>query len=278
MIDAAGIEQRTLTINGLDMHVVLAGTGDPLLLLHGFPDSAQLWRTMVPGLVAAGFRVIAPDQRGFGLTSAPAAVDAYSIAQIAADAIALLDALGMRRAALIAHDWGSVIGWRLAADHPGRFSGFVALAVGHPDALITAGLPQILKSWYVVAFQLRGIAEAVLRAGDFAVLRAIAGDEPEIAIWRRDLARPGRLTAAMNWYRANFGTLTKGGFPRARIPVLGIIGDADMALTEAQMINSSRFTDAPFSAHVIAGAGHWLPLHAAAEVERRAVAFLRSIA
>ena len=267
-------EQRTLRINGLDMHVLLAGTGEALLLLHGFPDSSQLWRKMIPGLVAAGFRVIAPDQRGFGSTTAPSEAADYSIARIAADAIALLDALGIERAALMAHDWGSIIGWRLAADHPDRFSRFVALAVGHPNALAAVGIRQMLKSWYVLLFQLRRIAEVIVRAGDFFVLRWITRHEPEVAIWRRDLSRPGRLTAGMNWYRANFTALTKADFPSARIPTLGIIGSADVALTETQMANSGRFVDASFDWHLIDGAGHWLPLHAAVEVERRAIAFL----
>lgn len=269
-------EQRTLRINGLDMHVVLAGAGENLLLLHGFPDSSRLWRKLIPGLVAAGFRVIAPDQRGFGRTTAPVKTKDYAIAQIAADAIALLDALGVERAALMAHDWGAIVGWRLAADHPDRFRCFVALSVGHPNALATAGFQQLLKSWYVAFFQLRGIAEAVIRNGDFRVLRRITDNETEITVWRRDLSRPGRLTAGMNWYRANFAALTKADFPRARVPVLGIIGSADIALTRTQMANSARFADAPFHWHLLKGAGHWLPLHAPADVERLAIDFLKS--
>jgi len=269
-------EQRTLRINGLDMHVVLSGAGEDLLLLHGFPDSSRLWRKLIPGLVAAGFRVIAPDQRGFGLTTAPKRTKAYAIKQIAADAIALLDALGIERAALMAHDWGAVIGWRLAADHPGRFRCFVALSVGHPNALATAGFRQKLKSWYVALFKLRGIAEAIISAGNFSVLDRMTGDETEIVVWRRDLSRPGRLTAGMNWYRANFAAVTKADFPRARVPVLGIIGSADIALTRTQMANSARFVDAPFRWHLIEGAGHWLPLHAPEDVERLAIDFLKS--
>lgn len=270
------IEQKLLSINGLEMHVELAGKGQALLLLHGFPDSCRIWRTMLPGLVAAGFQVIVPDQRGFGLTTAPSRISDYSETQIAADAIALLDALGIGRAALMAHDWGAVIGWRLAADHADRFSGFVALSVGHPNALVTAGLNQKLKSWYVLFFQWRGFAEMVVRANNFYLLRVMTRDEPEILHWRQDLARPGRLTAAMNWYRANFAALTKGDFPSARIPVLGFIGSADVALGEVQMANSARYVDAAFAYHLIEGAGHWLPLHASAAIEAQAIEFLKA--
>lgn len=269
-------EQRTLRINGLDMHVVLAGAGQPLLLLHGFPDSAQLWRKLVPGLVAAGFRVIAPDQRGFGLTSMPADVGDYTIAQITADAIALLDALKIERAALIGHDWGAIIGWHLAANHPDRFSRYVALSVGHLDAFRQGGLRQLAKSWYIAMFQLRGVAEAIFRAGEFRLLRRMTGNDSEMAIWRHDLSRPGRLTAGMNWYRANMRTLMSGTLRPAQIPVLGIIGSADAALTVTQMAGSARFVAAGFSYHVVDGAQHWLPLHSAGDIERYAVDFLLS--
>ncbi len=275
-MDLTGLEQRTVSIAGLEMHVVLAGTGEPLLLLHGFPDSSKLWRELIPGLVEFGFRVIAPDQRGFGLTTMPSSVGEYTIATIAADAIGLLDVLGVTRAALIGHDWGSIIGWRLAADHPDRFSRFVALSVGHPNALCRSGIRQMSRSWYVALFQWRGLAEALLLADDFLLLRRLTHDEPEIVNWRQDLSRRDRLTAGMNWYRANFRELTKAVFPQSSIPVLGIIGSADAALTVEQMTNSGRFAPAGFESHVIEGAGHWLPLHNAAEVERLAVKFLRA--
>ena len=136
----------------------------------------------------------------------------------------------------------------------------------------------MLKSWYVVAFQLRGIAEALVSANDFFVLRRITDSEPEIAYWRRDLSRPGRLTAGMDWYRANFTDLIKREFPSARIPVLGFIGSADVALTEAQMANSGRrFADVGFDWHVVMWADDWpAPLHVPAEIEPRAIAFLKS--
>ncbi len=269
------VEQRTLHINGLAMHVVLAGAGQPLLLLHGFPDSAQLWRKLIPGLVAAGFRVIAPDQRGFGLTSMPPNTGDYTIAQIVADAIALLDALGIERAALMGHDWGAIIGWHLAAEHPERFTRYVALSVGHLSAFSQGGFAQLAKSWYVIMFQLRDIAEAMFRANDFGLLRRMTGDDPEILLWRYDLSRPGRLTAGMNWYRANMRMLMSGSLGPARIPVLGIIGSADSALTITQMADSDRFAAAGFSCHIVDGAEHWLPLNNVAEIKARAIGFLK---
>ncbi|MDZ4308286.1 alpha/beta hydrolase [Allopontixanthobacter sp.] len=259
------------------MQITLAGQGEALLLLHGFPDSAKLWRKMIPGLVDAGFQVIAPDQRGFGETTAPAKVADYSIDRIAVDAIALLDTLGIERAGLVGHDWGAVIGWRLAADHPERFSGFVALSVGHPKATLRAGFRQKLKSWYFLLFLLRGIGEAVVRAADFKALGWMTRQDPEMVNWRRDLSRPGRLTAGMNWYRANIAALSKADFPPARIPVLGLIGSADVALGTEQMRDSADYADVSFRCEVIEGAGHWLPLSAAAAIEPKIVGFLKSV-
>ena len=272
----ASIERQIFPINGLDLHVTLAGDGEPLLLLHGFPDSAKLWRKMIPGLVAAGFRIIAPDQRGFGQTSAPAKTSDYYIAQIAADAIALLDALGVERAALMGHDWGAVIGWQLAADHPDRFSSYVALSIGHPNAMVHSDFRQKLKSWYFGLFLLRNIGEAVVRAFDFMALGWMTLHDSEMENWRADLSRPGRLTAGMNWYRANVLAMAKSPFPPARISVLGLIGSDDVALNPRQMEQSSRYVDAPFRCEIIEGAGHWMPVHSAAEIESRAVDFLKS--
>ena len=268
------LEHRRLEVNGIALHVVLAGSGAPLLLLHGFPDSANLWREMIPGLVAAGFRVIAPDQRGFGDSDAPGETSAYAIETIAADAIALLDALGIERAALMGHDWGAAIGWWLVGAHPERFTAYVALSVGHPKAVAGAGWRQKLKSWYFVLFAIPGLGEAVVRAFDFTVFGWMTRGEPEIANWRRQLARPGRLTAALDWYRANLKAMAQGGFPPAQVPVLGLVGSGDIALGTEQMRASARYAAAGFEFGEIPGAGHWMPLHFADALLDRAVPFL----
>ncbi len=268
-------EHQTLIINHLEMHVLLAGTGHPLLLLHGFPDSAKLWRNLIPHLVDAGFQVIAPDQRGFGETTAPPKTSDYTIERIASDAIALLDALGIDRAALMAHDWGATIGWRLAAEHPDRFTGYVALSVGHPKAMMNAGLRQQLKSWYFALFLLRGFAEIVLSLFNFRLLSWLTHHEPEVANWRQDLSRPGRLTAGLNWYRANIIPMAKSEFPPARVPVLGIIGGRDLALTVKQMQDSQAYVMSAFQYEVLPDASHWMPVHSAAEISKVAIGFLK---
>jgi pimeloyl-ACP methyl ester carboxylesterase len=252
----------TLRVNGVNLNVTTAGKGDPVLLLHGFPDSAELWRHVIPRLVAAGHRVIAPDQRGFGRSDAPRGARNYTVEQIGRDAMAVLDLLGVKRAKLVGHDWGALIGWHLAGAYSHRFERYAALSVGHINAYASAGLRQKLKGWYVLAFQVPGLAEALFGGADFAVLRAYLGKHPELAKWTADLARPGRLTAGLNWYRANFGRLLAPDFPRASIPVMGVWSDRDVALAEDQMVNSARFVDAPFRYERLAGVGHWMPLDA----------------
>lgn len=269
-----GLDYRVLPINGLEMNVLVADEGEPLLLLHGFPDSSKLWRNMVPRLTDAGYRVIAPDQRGFGNTDAPPHKHDYTIQRIAADAIAVLDTLGIERAALMGHDWGAAIGWWLAGSYPDRFTCFVALSVGHPKAVQRAGLRQKLKSWYFLLFLLPGIGEAVVRAFNFAAFKLMTRGDPEIVNWRRDLARPGRLTAAMNWYRANLKTMSDGAFPPARVPVLGLVGSDDVALGTEQMARSREYVDAAFDFAVIDGAGHWMPLSAPEQLGARLLPFL----
>lgn len=261
-MSAAPIEHRTLTLDGVDLHVLLAGEGRPLMLLHGWPDSAELWRSMIPTLVAAGYRVIAPDQRGFGLSSAPADVSAYRIERLAADAIAVLDALAVDRADLIGHDWGALVGWRICADHPDRVRRYAALSVGHPAAYARGGILQRLKAWYIYLYQCRGVAEALMSAGDFAVLRAVTREAEARRHWIADMSRPGRLTAGMNLYRANVDILRGSEPRRVAVPVLGVYGGGDLALTERQMTESKRYMDAPFRYRRIERAGHWLPLHA----------------
>lgn len=266
---------ETHTINGLQMRVLTAGEGMPLLLLHGFPDSHKLWRNLIPAFTAAGYRVAAPDQRGFGETDAPVGKAKYAIDTIAADVIALLDELGIERAALIGHDWGAAIGWWLAGTHPDRFTCFAALSVGHPNAVQRAGWRQKLKSWYFFLFLLPGIGEAIVRAFNFAALKRMTRNDKEMANWRPDLSRPGRLTAGMNWYRANLKRMADGSFPSAGVPVLGIVGSEDVALGTKQMADSRDYAPVAFDHAVIEGAGHWMPVHAADALAEHLLPFLR---
>lgn len=251
-----------MRIGDVTLNVVDQGAGVPVLLLHGFPDSADLWREVVPQLVTAGCRCIVPDLRGFGDSDAPRGASPYALDQVVADIVGLLDALGVARCHVVGHDWGSVIGWMLAARHPGRIATLVAVSVGHPASFRGAGFEQKLRSWYVLAVQAPGLAELAIRAWRFALLRGLTSGHPEADHWIADLERPGRLSAALAWYRANFVRLLTASVPSVRVPVLGVWSTGDVALAEDQMTGSQCFVDAAFRYERLEGVSHWIPLDA----------------
>lgn len=269
-----GPAEQRLQLEDIRLNVQIAGEGPAVVLLHGFPDSSALWREVIPPLVDAGYRTIAPDMRGFGRSDAPQGVAQYRARTIVGDVVRMMDLLGVERAHLIGHDWGAVIAWLLAGYHPGRFCDLTALSVGHPAAYARAGWEQKRKGWYTVFFQLRGIAERLLGANDFANFRRWLNDYPECDRWIADLSRPGRLTAALNWYRANFFGVLFGRQPRCRVPVLGVWSSRDVALAEDQMKDSVKYVDADWRYERVEGVGHWLPLEAPREVSRLILDFI----
>lgn len=242
------------------------------VLLHGFPDSSAVWNKVTPALVAAGFRVLAPDLRGFGDTDMAPSVEAYDIETGAApDIIAIMDALGVAKAHLVGHDFGAVVAWTLATYFGNRFASFAALSVGHPRAYLDAGIEQKIRSLYVLYHQVSGLCEATYRFDDWALLRRHWSRHGDIDEAIRLLARPGRLTAGLNWYRSNASPkrLISGkgllATPRAdlvKIPTLGIWSSGEKYLVEGQMTASARYVDAPWRYERIEGASHWIPYDA----------------
>jgi pimeloyl-ACP methyl ester carboxylesterase len=256
-------EARKLQVNGLQMNVLIAGQGPDVLLVHGFPDTHAVWRKQIPELVAAGYRVIAPDTRGCGDTAIPPKVADYQVEILVADLVALLDILGVEQVRLVGHDWGSVISWRLVLAHPQRVDRFVALSVGHPTAYSKGGLLQKLLGYYIVIMQLRGFSEWWVKLFNWLPFRLLTAYPEEFPRWKSCLSRPGRLTAGMNYYRANPGMIMPREFPSAQVPVFGIWSSGDAFLVEGQMIASERYVKGPWRYKRIEGANHWLQLDAA---------------
>ncbi len=255
------MEARTIHANGIDIHVVVAGIGPTILLLHGFPDTHHLWRHVTPHLVAAGFRVVMFDQRGYGKTSAPSEVDAYTVDRIASDAIEVLKQLGIdEKVSLVGHDWGAVIGWYLCIKFPDFFESFVAVSVGHPLAYRNAGPSQWCKAWYVIMFQIRGLAEWLFSANNFKALRDLSKDPEDQASRISAFSPSGRITAALNWYRANFKQFGTTSFGSCTVPTLGIYSTGDVALTEKQMVDSEKYMKAEWKYVRIENSTHWIPL------------------
>lgn len=271
------IKGKKIDLGDVELNVQVIGQGPAVLLLHGFPDSNALWRQVTPLLVDAGYQVIAPDQRGFGESSAPRGTTNYRIEYIVRDAIGLMDALGVDKAHLVGHDWGAVIGWFLAGEHSDRFHSLTAVSVGHPRAYANAGPDQKRKGLYTFLFQLRGLAEWYLRANDFARFRKWVRNYPEADNWISDLSRPGRLEAALGWYRVNLGRMLTGRHPRCPLPTLGIWSSRDFALAESQMTRSAEFVDAAWRYERLEGLSHWIPLEAPEELSRLVLAFVHDI-
>jgi pimeloyl-ACP methyl ester carboxylesterase len=256
-----------VTANGVDLHVEVHGQGEPVLLLHGWPDTAGLWRGQVPALTAAGFQVIAPDLRGFGRSGRPDARDSYKLANSVADVAAVLDAAGASSAHVVGHDWGAAVAWLSAMFLPERVRTLTALSVPHPAAADT--IRQREMGWYQLFFQFEAVAEATLAHDDWAALRELTPGYLDIGRAIADLSRPGALTASMNWYRANLAPRMPGPrrpLPPVTAPVLGIWSDGDRYLDGTRMRASGDLVKGPWRYAEIAGASHWIPLDAPEEV------------
>lgn len=218
-------EEMTLHANGLDFSALAAGLGPGVTLcLHGFPDCARSFRHQLPALAAAGYRAIAPTLRGYEPSSQPPDGD-YHIVRMAEDVVGWIDDLGIERVELVGHDWGAVIAYAVAALAPERLSSLTTLAIPHPGRLRTHGIPklpsQIRKSWYMLFFQLRGLADWVVERDDWAFIERLWRDwspgwappADELAAVKRTLAQPGVKRAALGYYRAMF---SPGGGAAAR--------------------------------------------------------------
>ncbi|HEX5291198.1 MAG TPA: alpha/beta fold hydrolase [Streptosporangiaceae bacterium] len=263
--------------DGVGIEYEVTGSGRPVILLHGFPDSGRVWRHQVPALAAAGFQVIVPDLRGYGRSDKPAGVADYGMGQHLADVIAVLDHAGAERAHVVGHDWGAAISWVLATFYPGRVDHLAALSVGHPRAFAGAGLAQREKSWYMLMFQFPGIAERWLSDNDWANFRAWAG-HPDTDQVIADLESAGSLTPGLNWYRAMVPPESllapPADLPPVPGPVMGVWSAGDMALTEAQMTGSAERVSGPWRYEVLRDAGHWMQVEDPEAVNRLLLDFL----
>jgi pimeloyl-ACP methyl ester carboxylesterase len=273
------ISTRRITANGLNFAVDEAGAGDTVALcLHGFPEARQAWSEQLPALADLGWRAAAPDMRGYGDSDRPKGREHYVLDHLVADVEALFEALGARRRILIAHDWGGVIAWQVAQRRPDLLDGLVVLNAPHPAVyrhLLDQGLKQRLRSWYVAFFQLPGLPEyGLTRNGGRSLERTLTATTPNfpperLALYRRNICRPGAATAMIDYYRANAAELGFGPIQTDPIktPTLLVWGAndpyLDLALTEG---NEAYVQD--FTLHRLAGVSHWVQEDASPELNR----------
>ena len=281
-----GVPLRSRRVDGagVRLHLVEAGPADgPLvLLLHGFPESWAAWRHQIPALAAAGYRVWAPDQRGYNRSEAPPEVGAYALDTLADDVLALLDEAGAARARIVAHDWGALVAWHLALRDPDRVERLAVLNVPHPVAFrrfLKRPSGQWLRSWYVAFFQLPALPEVALRRLGTRALRRTSApgtfSDATLARYRRAWARPGRARGMLNWYRAlvrHRPDRVEGG-ATVRPPTLVVWGDADVAL-DARLAERSVELCADGRLVTLPGVSHWVQHEAPDRVNAELLAFL----
>jgi pimeloyl-ACP methyl ester carboxylesterase len=262
--------------DGVGIEYQVTGEGQPVVLLHGFPDSGRLWRNQVPALAEAGLRVIVPDLRGYGGSDKPEAVEAYAMNLLVADVLAVMGDAGAARAHVVGHDWGAAVAWALATFAADSVDHLVALSVGHPQAFRGAGLEQRQMSWYILLFQFQGVAEQWLSADGWANFRAWSG-HPDSDQVIADLER-GSLTPGLNYYRANVPPESYLAppleLPPVRAPTMGLWSSGDVALTERQMLDSGANVDGPWRYERLDGPGHWMQLEAPDQVNGLLLDFL----
>lgn len=263
-----------INIDGINYAYVDEGNKDKpaVLLLHGFPDSKELWFNFIPKLVEQGYRVIAPDLKGYGDTDIP---DNFDIHSSSKDLFNLLTQLDVKQAHVIGHDWGAFLGWLFTHDYPTIVKSYVAMSVGHPNGYLRyGGVSQVLKGMYVPLFLIKNVAEKALSAFDYKMLEFMDESGTLHDNWKRRLSRPNRLTAALNWYRRNYMMLMRG-FGGVNVPTLGLIGEKDPALTVDQMAASWHYVSNHFDYQVVQDAGHWLQITHQDEVLNHIIQFYK---
>jgi pimeloyl-ACP methyl ester carboxylesterase len=280
--------RETVNVDGLKMHLALEGPeGGPLVvLLHGFPEFWYSWRYQIRALAAAGYRVAAPDQRGYNLTDKTPPYDIFTLAN---DIRKLVGVLGYEKAAaLVGHDWGGGVAWVAAGLFPEVFGRLAVINCPHPAALIEANtrlyLPQVARSWYILFFQLPGLPERVLSANNYRAVASTLRDRggltltrDELGYYREAWGQPGALSAGISWYRAMFrgaGDLMRRDV-KVRIPVWLIWGEPDMFLTPhvAELSRKYCAPAHPLTIQYVPG-GHFVQQTAPDTVNKRLLEFL----
>jgi pimeloyl-ACP methyl ester carboxylesterase len=276
-----GATTRVKLPTGVTLNVQLDGPedGEPILLLHGFPESHRTWRGVVP-ILARDFRVIAPDQRGFGASDKPVGVEAYRTDRILEDLIALADALGLQRFTLVGHDWGGAVAWLAALKHPDRLSRLVIVNAPHPlvfQKSLFDDPAQRAASQYISAFRNPMMEKGIEAMGLEAFFTRTFASHADVSLlseeerqaYLDDWGAPGAMTAMLNWYRASEIVVPKVGeearapawtrapFPKIKVSTLVLWAMRDTALLPVQLgglydlVEDLRLVTSPTAGHFV---------------------------
>jgi len=248
---------RLIETNGVRLHTVVAGPedGELVVLLHGFPEFSYGFHHQMEALAASGYRVVAPDQRGYHLSDKPEQIEDYTINKLSDDIAGLIEAFGETSAIVIGHDWGGAVAWHLAAAKPDYVKKLIAINIPHPAAMPRVFLKnplQWLKSSYMAFFQLPEVPEKLMAANDFESMkqamkgtaRPDAFTEQELVQYKDAWSQPGALTGMLNWYRAiRKGSLMQMPKAPLRMPVRIIWGLGDQFLSPMLATESLKFCE-----------------------------------
>lgn len=265
-------EQFEIHVRGMTFQARAAGpgAGRPVLFLHGFPQTSWSWHHQIDALAAAGMRALAFDQRGYSPGARPLGLEDYAIEELVADALAVADDQGFDRFDLVGHDWGAMVAWVLAGNHPDRVRTLTAVSVPHPRAFGAAlgggDGDQASRSSYIQVFRAEGgVAERVLLGEDSSGegLRAMfersgmPADRPEVEVFVAAMLEPGALTAALNWYRAMRPDLADIG--PITMPTLYVWSTEDVALGRKAAEDTVNWVEGPYRFETLVGVSHWIP-------------------
>ncbi|ODR82048.1 epoxide hydrolase [Haladaptatus sp. W1] len=265
-------------VNGVRLHYVEAGDGPLVLLLHGFPEFWYSWREQIPALAADGYRVVAPDMRGYNDSEKPHGVDAYRTDELVADVTGLIDHFGEETAHVVGHDWGGAVAWQVGIDRPERVDKLAVMNAPHPGRFreVLRTPSQLRRSWYIFFFQLPWLPELFLSARGYESIENIFTDTPtnpnaftddDVRRYVEAAAKPGALTGSINYYRALFRqsvptqlrSLVGGSNDSfdVRVPTMLIWGTEDFALGNELTEGLDRWIP-DLRIERLPGASHWV--------------------
>ncbi|MTD58178.1 alpha/beta fold hydrolase [Amycolatopsis pithecellobii] len=242
---------------------IAAGPADgrPVLLLHGFPEAAIAWDYTVAVLGDRGFRAVAPDQRGYSPGVRPENAAEYGISELVGDVVAIADELGWSKFDLVGHDWGGVVAWWTANEHPARLRTLSVVSTPHPGALgeaLHADEDQQLRSQYLQAWRAHGTERQMLAENGAALRRMFDRHvgPSRVDEYIQRLSEPGALTAALNWYRAS---RPAGQIGKIEVPTLYVWSTEDVAFGSTAATGTERWVTGAYSFQMLEDVSHWVP-------------------
>jgi len=253
-------------------------SGQPVILLHGWPQRATMYDQVTPVLNEAGYRTFCPDQRGYSPGARPRSRFAYRVKQLVADVVALIEQIG-QPVHLVAHDWGAVVAWSLAGRHPDKILSMTVASVGHPAGYMRSWLnfDQLRKSWYMAVFQLPVFPERALSKPGGRVEGLLGMTPGALDRFHREYIGDGATRGGLNWYRS-LPLVTPGDLKKVSVPTTLVWSDEDMACGEAQAKRTAQYVTGPYELITLRGVSHWIPEEAPAEFAAAILQRIHSVA